>query len=340
MRKNRKQIRKLGVLMLALLTIFSASAWLFNHDVQTGSNRITVGRTSIIFTDQAHSISLSGNAAIPMTKAYAIENLQAYTFTIENDGDVDLDYVISIDSDNFSNSFNNAKLLLAEVNDNSVSADVTSALTSADIQPVISGRKVARRKDFAAGATQDYALLVYLADNEVLENNYNASSLSFNLIVNAVQAGSPESDLRSVGGTIFYLNSADNGATYTFYDDYGNELSTQTVNGLADAKYYAVEGTASADKFYVVATNGSDSILTAGYQQFGAYQHTIGLDDLSRSGKENTAIALNDPESLVGTNGTTQTIFNWIKTQNESDLNGCNVWYVGNMSELDNLRLS
>lgn len=68
--------------------------------------------------------------------------------------------------------------------------------------------------------------------------------------------------MKPVGGTIFYVHS-DNGAKYTFYDASYNRLITDDsdVSTFEDAVWYTVEGTPTADKYYVW---NPDAVVKAG----------------------------------------------------------------------------
>lgn len=107
--KNKTK-RRLGGVFLALLMVVGASAWLYNSDTQTSTNEITVGRIGIQFTDQSHTITLSGNNAIPMTSAYAEANLTPYEYTLENTGDVDLYYKVYLVED--TNTFQDGAVMV------------------------------------------------------------------------------------------------------------------------------------------------------------------------------------------------------------------------------------
>lgn len=146
-------------------------------------------------------------------------------------------------------------------------------------------------------------------------------------------------DKLPIGGRIFYIDPASNGATYKFYDAQGKEITNQTVSGLANAAYYSVSGTPTKDKFYAYCTNDgtpTGSILVGSGLQWGGYGTTQGTTaDTIGSGKTNSATLVN---KLGNTSGT---IWYWIKnTLNQALKNGCNDWFIGSKAEMDQLRTS
>lgn len=138
-----------------------------------------------------------------------------------------------------------------------------------------------------------------------------------------------------VGGRIYYVDSSASGGEYHFYNANLQELTTYTVDGLADAVYYDVKSKANKDKFYVYATNNgspSDSILVGTYLKWSLKEISQSTEDKRGSGKTNSATLLNKYGS------DSNTIWNWLKGLRNSNLNGCNDWFIGSKVELDDLR--
>lgn len=128
-----------------------------------------------------------------------------------------------------------------------------------------------------------------------------------------------------VGGRIFYVGD-DNGATYKFWDSSGNELTTHTVDGLANAKYYRIiSGTPTIDKFYVYDSNLLALVRAV---QWGKYNTTIGItNDGIGLGKSNTNAA------LAQSGWEDDSIFACVQSWRTNNLRGCNDWYIGSASE-------
>ena len=101
-KKNKRNLKKkLAPVALCGLIVVGASAWLTNKEVATGVNKITVGTTELVFADvedgktrEESTITISGSKVIPMTEAYANENLDPYVFSLNNTGSMDLSYEI------------------------------------------------------------------------------------------------------------------------------------------------------------------------------------------------------------------------------------------------------
>lgn len=196
----KKNIRKAGVgLLVSAVAISGAFAWLTNSDTATKQNNISVGSTSIIFENQRDVINLRDNDAIPMTKEYAIEHLTAYTFDIANTGNVHLDYTISIDTDSYSNTFDEGKInvLIAPIADDATTEQIKSKLSNATVQRLSAGKDLTASN--LVGLThQRYALIAYV-DKATTLAEYDGNSVSFKLRVDAIQhnaiSGAGYSDL-------------------------------------------------------------------------------------------------------------------------------------------------
>lgn len=181
-------MKKAGVgLLVSAIAISGAFAWLKSSDTASKTNQLKVGGAKIIFDNQLDSVSLVDNSAIPMTKANAIANLTAYTFDIKNEGEVHLDYTISVDGDSYLNTFDAGKVnvLIAPIADGASAEEIKTALTSATIQRLSSGVSLTS-SNLQAGTHQRYALIAFVDRNTKLAE-YTGKEVSFKLRVDAVQ---------------------------------------------------------------------------------------------------------------------------------------------------------
>lgn len=177
-----------------------------------------------------------------------------------------------------------------------------------------------------------------------------------------------------VGGSIFYVDNTSTDATYTFYDEKGNVLSTQTVEGLDGAFCYSVNGTPSKDKFYVAekkeVVTKCTSGASGGVRKFDGTNYCVwaaGNDnelDSSKievlngygdskigAGKKNTAwIFANRNNSDYFPNGVVETgpgsgkyyytCWDFCKYCRDNSVNGCDDWFVPSIAECKALRES
>lgn len=219
---------------------------------------------------------------------------------------------------------------------------------------------------------ENYELKIYTLDHEngLLDvglqtsfmpwnNKYNTSSTDYGIpkviearrtvIIETLAEPLELDNLKPLGGRIFYIDPSDNGATYTFYDEDDNELTTQTVEGLATAVKYKVSGTPTNDKFYVYATTDGkpDShILLKSKVQWGAYNKTVSVTtDGIGQGKPNTEVALANSECFKDSTSGTQetgsnTVWTWLKDKIDNNQNGCNDWFIPSVAELKKLQSS
>jgi len=169
--------------------------------------------------------------------------------------------------------------------------------------------------------------------------------LCTNKIMNGTVTVKCESEITylPVGGRIFYIHS-DNGATYKFFDASYNEITTITVAGLANAKYYAiVSGTPSADKFYVYdSTNGLATNMEWGARgtNVGSSGNPPRINSIG-SGKTNTAKCLSTSACFTPYTSGNTTIWKYLRDSiNANSVGGCNDWFIGSRAEQDQLRSS
>lgn len=86
---------------------------------------------------------------------------------------------------------------------------------------------------------------------DITENVYGITESGKKVKIGTVTTSDP--DIHRVAGKIFYIDDNASGASYTFYDENGNEIQSVSVG---DEPYaYKVNGTPSADKYYIANPN-------------------------------------------------------------------------------------
>ena len=206
MKKNKIK-KKVLPLFLACLTVIGASAWLTNKETQTGLNHIKPGTIGIEFVDTANEktraetkITLSGNEAIPMTPAYMINNLDPYKFSLENTGDIGLNYTVYLETDESTFEKSAVTVLLTSKMETKIletdeEGNPTSTITYFD-ETMASNNAGERVKLYTghlnAGETVDYgelrlALSSSLTTEDCLDKTYTG-----HLVVEAEQDNKPK----------------------------------------------------------------------------------------------------------------------------------------------------
>lgn len=196
MKKNKTK-KLLPIALVGLLTI-GASAWLTNIETATKVNKITPGTLEVVFDNEkifvngiedASKTTLSIENAQPMTNVYAAKNLDYYTFTIENNATMTIDYEILIASDDYSNTFTNdkAKILIAEIDANADDAAIRSALASGTEFTASEGQSLISVSDFASKASKRYAVMLEI-DETAVNSEVLGNSATMKLRVNANQS--------------------------------------------------------------------------------------------------------------------------------------------------------
>lgn len=137
-----------------------------------------------------------------------------------------------------------------------------------------------------------------------------------------------------VGGKIFHIVDGDNGATYHFYDQYGDEITDVQVGDTPFA--YSVEGTPTFDKYYIFRTSAYTS-KTWTYQRDGSWVYTsLGTQDGIGKGKTNTNIVMAADDGAYASYN--NTIWNVLKSMRDNSVDGCNDWFVPSKAEVEAIR--
>lgn len=130
--------------------------------------------------------------------------------------------------------------------------------------------------------------------------------------------------LLPVGGTIFYITSGSNGATYTFYDANFNEV-TPTVK--SSPVWYKKEGQSTADKYYVT----NSTMRGNANFQYSPYTFIDGTGSAIGTGRSNTQIIINKIGTPSGS------CWSLINADNINKYNGCDDWYIPSINEAEQI---
>lgn len=148
-----------------------------------------------------------------------------------------------------------------------------------------------------------------------------------------------DEDAYYVGGTIFYIDSTATGATYHFYDQYGEEISDVAVG---DSPYaYTVEGTPSKDKYYVFNPSAVIGSKRWTYYSNGEYVYnSLGTADGIGKGKTNTTtvMAADDGAYITNDSNGVATIWYELKQFRDNKVGNCDDWFIPSKAELEALR--
>lgn len=175
--KKNKAKRLAPLALVGLLTI-GASAWLTNIETATNVNKITPGTMEVIFdnekifingTEDASKNVLSLEDAFPMTNDYASANNDYYTFTIDNDSSVAIDYDVVIASDDYANTFTNdvAHITVAEIAADADDAAIRSALKVGKELVASEGQTLIEKSNVEEKASQRYAVMLAIDETGV-----------------------------------------------------------------------------------------------------------------------------------------------------------------------------
>ena len=140
---------------------------------------------------------------------------------------------------------------------------------------------------------------------------------------------------------IFHIRLGNNGAQYTFYDQYGHIIKDHNIKSLAEADSYHIEGTPEWDKFYEVATDNAGNILCNEQCDWGLEEIHIVTGKSIGSGKLNTKKLL-AAVSMMQKQGYPQRekLFKWIAELNLARHNNFKDWYIPSSEELKKLNSS
>lgn len=194
MKKNKTK-KLLPIALVGLLTI-GASAWLTNIEEAKETNLIKPGTMTVVFDNEKTVIGgvegtedISVQNVIPQTQAYAAANNDYYTFTIDNDSTLDIDYKVIIDKDTYSNTFADGKveMLVAEVAEDADEAAIRSALASGKSVVVASEAELISAENLASKGSVRYAVMLNV-DESAVNADVIGNSASMKLRVNANQS--------------------------------------------------------------------------------------------------------------------------------------------------------
>lgn len=186
--KIKNNIKKASIgLLVSAIAVSGAFAWLKSSETASKQNELVVGSIDIKFENQLNKVELSDNTAIPMTKAEAVATLTPYTFDIANKGSVYLDYVVSVDSASYQNTFpeNGVNVLIAPIADSATDEEIKTALTNATVKKLTSTKDLVN-SSLNISEHKRYAMIAYI-DKGVKLAEYTGANLSFKLRVDAVQ---------------------------------------------------------------------------------------------------------------------------------------------------------
>lgn len=194
MKKNKTK-KLLPIALVGILTI-GASAWLTNIEEAKETNLIKPGTMTVVFDNEKTVIGgvegtedISVQNVIPQTQAYAAANNDYYTFTIDNDSTLDIDYKVIIDKDTYSNTFADGKveMLVAEVAEDADEAAIRSALASGKSVVVASEAELISAENLASKGSVRYAVMLNV-DESAVNADVIGNSASMKLRVNANQS--------------------------------------------------------------------------------------------------------------------------------------------------------
>lgn len=173
---------------------------------------------------------------------------------------------------------------------------------------------------------------------EFVENVYGITALGKKVKIGTVQT--EEEGYTKVGGAIFYIDSTAAGATYRFYDYYGNEIPEQDIVVGSKPYAYKVTGIADKDKYYIVRPYEAGLVGTWSYKTDpeGSDTDVEAFDMLPTgatltgigNGKANTQAVMTVRDGVFAQ--TSGTAWNKLSALNSSDAD--NDWYIPNEEEL------
>lgn len=139
------------------------------------------------------------------------------------------------------------------------------------------------------------------------------------------------------GGKIFYIDPDDNGATYHFFDQHGEEIQV----GIGDSPYaYTVTGTPAKDKYYVFYPSAYTSKRWTYYQNGAYVYNSLGTQDGIGKGRANTALvmAADDGAYITNDSNGVATIWYSLQQMNANKIGGCEDWFVPSKAEVEKIR--
>lgn len=147
------------------------------------------------------------------------------------------------------------------------------------------------------------------------------------------------SDVKPVGGTIFYIDDTADGE-YQFFDTWGNPVENVQVGDRP--YYYKIIKKGSKDKYFVYYDEVFDRLRWT-YCEGNDYVHeSLSTSKNIGSGKANTEIVMAKDSGIYVTPDSNRLPTVWHRLQQvRSDKGtGCNDWFVPSIDELELLRLA
>ena len=147
------------------------------------------------------------------------------------------------------------------------------------------------------------------------------------------------SDVKPVGGTIFYIDDTADGE-YQFFDTWGNPVENVQVGDRP--YYYKIIKKGSKDKYFVYYDEVFDRLRWT-YCEGNDYVHeSLSTSKNIGSGKANTEIVMAKDSGIYTTPDSNRlpTIWHRLQQVRSDKGTGCNDWFVPSIDELELLRLA
>ena len=147
------------------------------------------------------------------------------------------------------------------------------------------------------------------------------------------------SDVKPVGGTIFYIDNTADGE-YQFFDTWGNPVENVQVGDRP--YYYKIIKKGSKDKYFVYYDEVFDRLRWT-YCEGNDYVHeSLSTSKNIGSGKTNTEIVMAKDSGIYTTPDSNRlpTIWHRLQQVRSDGGTGCDDWFVPSIDELELLRLA
>ena len=147
------------------------------------------------------------------------------------------------------------------------------------------------------------------------------------------------SDVRPVGGTIFYIDDDADG-TYEFFDIDGNLMENVQVGDRP--YYYKIIEKGSKDKYFVYYDEVFDKLRWTYYENNNYVHESLSTSKNTGSGKVNTEIVMEKDSGIYTTPDSNRlpTIWHRLQQVRSDGGTGCDDWFVPSIDELELLRLA
>ena len=162
---------------------------------------------------------------------------------------------------------------------------------------------------------------------------------SFTLYRHGTSSTEVISDVKPVGGTIFYIDDTADGE-YQFFDTWGNPVENVQVGDRP--YYYKIIKKGSKDKYFVYYDEVFDKLRWT-YCEGNNYVHeSLSTSKNTGSGKTNTEIVMEKDSGIYTTPDSNRlpTIWHRLQQVRSDGGTGCDDWFVPSIDELELLRLA